>query len=200
MAARLFFVFTALLFNCIPANSQPGYTDSINTFQANYKKDLYSIIKKDTAFVKFYSVDESYRVVAAVEKVYGQSFFPMATTDGKTKQAIKYAIVKFILQDKEYALPVYQLSTLLGSTEYKDNFFLPFTDALSGISSYGGGKYIDFKTGDISSGNELVIDFNKSYNPYCAFRTGYSCPIPPKENDLPVEVNAGEMNFDKKSH
>jgi uncharacterized protein (DUF1684 family) len=90
------------------------------------------------------------------------------------------------------------LTSLINSAEYRDNFFIPFTDASSGKNSYTGGKYIDFVTRDIQPGNMLLIDFNKSYNPYCAFRSEYSCPLPPAENDLPVEINAGEMAFEKK--
>jgi uncharacterized protein (DUF1684 family) len=169
----------------------------MTTYQVSYKKDLYAVIKKDTAFVKFYPVDPSYRVVATVEKLHGQQFFPMATSDGRAHQAIRYAELKFNLHDKDYILYAYQLSFLLSSTGHKNNFFVPFTDSSSGIGSYGGGKYIDFVIGDISADKKLVIDFNKSYNPYCAFRSGYSCPIPPKENDLPVEIKAGELNFVK---
>jgi len=179
---------------------QSGYTDSLVNYQLSYKKDLYTIIKKDTAFVKFYPINESYRVVATVEKVYGQSFFPMATSGNITKDAIKYAILKFNIRQKEYTLFAYRLSSLMNSTEYKDDFFVPFTDSTSGISSYGGGKYIDFVVGNISADNRLVIDFNRSYNPYCAFRSGFNCPIPPKENDLQVAIKAGEMNFGKSTH
>jgi uncharacterized protein (DUF1684 family) len=45
--------------------------------------------------------------------------------------------------------------------------------------------------------NTLQLDFNKAYNPYCAYTTGYHCPIPPKENHLAVAIKAGEMNFGK---
>lgn len=182
------------------ANSQSVYTDSITKFQLTYKTNLYSIIKGDTAFVIFFSIDQSYRVIAAVEKVYGQSFFPMATSGNITKDAIKYAVLKFSLHQKEYTLFAYQLSSLMKSAEYKDDFFVPFTDSTSGSNSYGGGRYIDFVIGDISPDNKLVIDFNKSYNPYCAFRSGFNCPIPPKENDLRAEIKAGEMNFSKSNH
>ncbi len=82
---------------------------------------------------------------------------------------------------------------------YKNYLFLPFTDLTSGEESYGGGRYIDLETTDIFN-NKVIIDFNKAYNPYCAYASGYNCPIPPRENDLPVAVKAGEMNFGKKVH
>jgi len=67
----------------------------------------------------------------------------------------------------------------------RDYLFIPFTDATSGIDTYGGGRYIDCATGDIRGGI-LMQDFNKAYNPCCAYASGYNCPIPPPENDLPV--------------
>ena len=55
---------------------------------------------------------------------------------------------------------------------------------------------MDFMLDDIKN-NTLLMDFNKAYNPYCAYATGYNCPIPPRENDLPVAIKAGEMAFGK---
>jgi uncharacterized protein (DUF1684 family) len=70
--------------------------------------------------------------------------------------------------------------------------FLPFTDLTSGVESYGGGRYIDM---EVQKGNTWTIDFNKGYNPYCAYNEKYSCPIPPAENDLKVEVKAGVKKY-----
>ncbi|HEV7781751.1 MAG TPA: DUF1684 domain-containing protein [Chitinophagaceae bacterium] len=180
----------------IASTAQSSYKDSIAVFQLHYKSELYSIIKDDTAHIKFYPAETVYRVTAFVEKLSGEKFFPMATSSGITKQAIKYARLRFTLDGKAYILYGYQLSTLLETEKYKNDFFIPFTDGTTGTDSYMGGKYIDFSTTDISD-NKLVIDFNRSYNPYCAFRKGYNCPIPPKENTLTAEIRAGEMNFDK---
>ena len=191
------FLFLAVSFCSFAGRSQPAYRDSLLGYQHNYKKDLYAIIKKDTAYVKFYPVDSSFRVTARVEKLYQQNFFPMATSGKKAHDAIKFAVLKFELGGKEYILFAYQLSFLMTNPKHKNDFFIPFTDGTSGIDSYIGGKYIDFVISDISPDNTLVIDFNKSYNPYCAFKKGYSCPVPPKENNLAVEIWAGEMDFYK---
>ncbi len=52
----------------------------------------------------------------------------------------------------------------------------------------------------LDGGNTTLLDFNKAYNPYCAYAAGYNCPIPPGENDLPVAILAGEKNYGKKVH
>jgi uncharacterized protein (DUF1684 family) len=82
---------------------------------------------------------------------------------------------------------------------YRNYLFIPFTDSTSGEESYGGGRYLECFAGDIGY-NLLDLDFNKAYNPYCAYGAGYNCPIPPKENDLPIAIKAGEKNYAKKVH
>lgn len=174
-----------------------SHTETLMAYQDKYKKDLFPIIGSDTAFVKFYPLDSTYRVIAKVEKLFTQSFFPMPTSDKSSKKAIKYASVKFTLQGKEYTLSAYQMADLMENSEYKNYVLVPFMDATTGTDTYIGGRYIDFAIPDITKDNKLVLDFNKAYNPYCAFKKGFSCPIPPEENKLPVKIITGEMDFSK---
>lgn len=120
----------------------------------------------------------------------------MSASGRQKLNAKRYAKVSFTLNGKPLELFAYQLGFLLDSKDNNEHFFIPFTDVGSGEVSYEGGRYIDFKVNDIVD-NKLVIDFNKAYNPYCAFTTGYNCPIPPKENALPVLIEAGEKKFAK---
>jgi uncharacterized protein (DUF1684 family) len=69
---------------------------------------------------------------------------------------------------------------------------VPFTDLTCGNESYGGGRYLDI---DIPEGEEIIIDFNRCYNPYCAYNEKYSCPLTPAVNDLKVEIKAGVKKF-----
>ncbi|MEP6676718.1 MAG: DUF1684 domain-containing protein [Ferruginibacter sp.] len=102
----------------------------------------------------------------------------------------------FKIRDTALTLTVYRsLETL--PAPYKDYLFIPFTDITSGNTSYGGGRYIDVEKKDIKN-NQLDLDFNKAYNPYCAYTTGYNCPIPPRENNLAIEILAGEKDYGKK--
>jgi uncharacterized protein (DUF1684 family) len=84
----------------------------------------------------------------------------------------------------------------MNDSTYKNYLFLLFTDATSGADSYGGGRYIDLSMQDIID-NSVLIDFNKAYNPYCAYASGYNCPIPPRENHIPFPIKAGEKDFGK---
>ena len=85
------------------------------------------------------------------------------------------------------------------TAEYKNYLFIPFTDLTTGDESYGSGRYMDFTTDSIQS-NKLTLDFNKAYNPYCAYAIGFHCPLPPKENFLKVAIIAGEKVFGKAIH
>lgn len=171
--------------------AQKGYADSIKAFQAKYISELEPIIKKDTSNILFYPINSRYKLKAIVTMLYNQPVFKMTTSSGKTKEAQKYALITFSIGKKKHQLYAYQLLALKEKAETASLFFVPFLDKTSGNTSYGGGRYIDFDIKDIIN-NKLLLDFNKAYNPYCAFTTGYNCPVPPRENLLPIPIKAGE--------
>ena len=71
-------------------------------------------------------------------------------------------------------------------------FFLPFRDVTSGLTTYSGGRYVVVTK---AGGNVVTVDFNRATNPYCAFDPDFSCPLPPPGNSLPFAVAAGEMDY-----
>jgi len=171
--------------------SQQQYTDSLKDFQRQYIVDLYKIIKDDTAYIAFYPINKKMVVQANVTLLPDEKPFRLTTSSGKTKEAQKYAQFTFSINGKACTLYAYQLLTLKEKAETAHELFLPFIDPTCGKESYAGGRYIDLNINDIRDGH-ITIDFNKAYNPYCAFTTGYNCPIPPRENVLAVPVKAGE--------
>ena len=116
--------------------------------------------------------------------------FKMATSTDRKPIYEKYGEAHFELDGEKIVLPIYQSHSLRVKEEYKDHLFLPFQDLTNGTESYGGGRYLDLR---IPTGDTIVIDFNKAYNPYCAYSSRYSCPVPPKENRMKVAVRAGVM-------
>ena len=159
--------------------------------------DAHEVVKgDDRKHMHFYQVNEKYKVTASFEKVIDSTGFIMKTSGKKSKKYFTYGILRFTINNKLLKLRIYQSEQLMQEEEYKKHLFVPFTDLTSGNRSYGGGRYLDFVIDDIK-GNTLLIDFNKAYNPYCAYSTGYNCPIPPRENDLPVAIPAGEMDYGK---
>lgn len=175
----------------------PGYMDSIKAFRADYvgSHELLTTAAQK-ALLRFYPLDPAYRVAARFEKYSDSPWFPMATSGRSSQIQRKYGRLTFRIHDTTLHLTVYQSQALLQKAATRDYLFIPFTDATSGVETYGGGRYLDCTMGDIRGGI-LVPDFNKAYNPYCAYTAGYNCPIPPRENDLPVAIRAGEMNYGK---
>ncbi|TYZ13462.1 DUF1684 domain-containing protein [Hymenobacter lutimineralis] len=119
--------------------------------------------------------------------------FPMQTSTTRRPLYRKYGVLEFMLGGKPRQLTVYQSLDLQQNPEYRDYLFVPFTDRTNGRGSYGGGRYLDLRRGQLRSG-QVLLDFNRAYNPYCAYQTGYSCPVPPPENRLGTEVEAGVMS------
>lgn len=140
----------------------------------------------------FFVFDSSYVVNAALTRTPDEKSFKMKTTTDRLPEYIKYGTVTFDLFGKSYSLNIYKNLEGINKEGYRDYLFLPFLDDTNGFESYGGGRYIDL---DIPKGSNLIIDFNSAYNPYCVYDEKYSCPIVPKDNYLPLEINAGVKDY-----
>jgi uncharacterized protein len=142
--------------------------------------------------LEFFPINEKFIVKAKFTRTKKAKVFKMKTSTSRTPEYKKYGELHFTIDDKEYQLNVYQSVDLSKKEEYKDYLFLPFSDLTNGKESYIGGRYIDMK---IQGSKVWEIDFNKAYNPYCAYNHKYSCPIVPLENDLEVAILAGVKKF-----
>ncbi len=185
--------------NALIAQSKDGFsleldsfrTSYINEFLINANSPLDSIGVK---YLDFYLPNPDYKVVGNFVLNDKPKSFEMPTYAGTTKSFIEYGRINFSLTEKDYVLPIYKNLALQSNPVYKDHLFLPFNDYTNGNETYGGGRYIDIKIQDIKE-NKIVIDFNKAYNPYCAYKDGYRCPVPPKANQLNTYIKAGEKNY-----
>ena len=153
------------------------------------KADLLSFRRLD-----FFPIDLKYCVKAKFVKTQESLPFGMPTTTDRLPEYIKYGTLYFTIDSQDLQLALYQNIELVKKEEYKNYLFLPFGDKTNGESSYGGGRYIDMQ---IPKTDEVIIDFNKSYNPYCAYNHRYSCPRIPSENILNVKIKAGVKAFKK---
>ncbi|MBL7702203.1 MAG: DUF1684 domain-containing protein [Ferruginibacter sp.] len=178
------------------AQKKDAYTESIKAYQKMYV-DSHEVVKgKDKKHFRFFPINKDYNVTAYFERIVDTVGFTMNTSAGTVKYFYKYGRLDFMINEKEFLLYVYQGKDLMQTEQYKDYLFVPFTDATTGNESYGSGRYLEFYKRDIEDG-KLQLDFNKAYNPYCAYSTGFKCPIPPRENRLSIAIKAGEMNFGK---
>lgn len=179
------------------------FKTDIEKHREKYKEEFVSnssspLKKEDLEFLRFYEPNEKFKVACEFVATKRGEPFELPTSSGKTKTYQKFGELHFKIDGKAYKLAVYQSLSLKQMPQYRDYLFIPFKDLTNGKESYGGGRYLDLRMKDIE-GETIYLDFNKAYNPYCAFSEGYSCPIPPKENHLKIAIEAGEKNF-AKSH
>ena len=137
-----------------------------------------------------YPFDSAYRVQATFTKADTASPFAMKTTKTRTPMYKAHGTLHFTLNGEEQTLTVYE--SVPPHPGYENEVFLPFTDLTNGSETYGVGRYIDLH---IPLDSVITLDFNRAYNPYCAYNDKYSCPVPPRENHLTTEVKAGVMKF-----
>lgn len=189
-----------ILFICISSASfAQTYNEQIAKHREEYKADFIKetrspLKENDLKNLHFFDPDSNYRITAKVKLLKNEKIFKMPTYDGSSKEFIRYAKANFTLNGKPLELTLYRNIDLMVNPAYKNLLFLPFTDETNTITTYGGGRYIDLDLTQIKR-KKLEIDFNKSYNPYCAYSDGYRCPVPPEENNLTIAVNAGEKIY-----
>ena len=132
----------------------------------------------------YFRPNPAYRIMARLEPFpAGQTPKMVITlTDGTEEVYEKMGHAVFTLANTPCRLLVLR---------YQKTLTVLFQDKTSGTETYGGGRYLDLDPAT-QSDNQLLLDFNEAYNPYCAYSPGYACPLPPPENKLPVAIQAGE--------
>lgn len=143
--------------------------------------------------LNFYDVSSDFCFIATLNLTPNEKPFEMQTTRGLIVLYVKYADISFEYQGNTYSLEAYR-KVPKENEEAARYLFVPFTDLTSGNESYAGGRYLHF---DIPTENKIILDFNKCYNPYCAYNEKYTCPIVPEINHLNIEIKAGVKKFKK---
>jgi uncharacterized protein (DUF1684 family) len=192
-----------------PAFAQPA-RDSFEHWQQEYKREFLSdarapLTAEDTGGIRFYPFNPKLVFARARVKISkNQKPFLIATHSGKAKRVRQYAVISCMapkgfpasLRRHRFDLRVYQILAAGSDSARDDGLFVPFYDATNGSTTYGGGRYMDLHISDIRDGR-LMLDFNRAYNPWCAYKEGYNCPIPPEENRLHIAIEAGEKMYVK---
>ena len=166
-----------------------SYHDKLNSEFADPKESpLTEEDRQKFTALDFFPIDLKFRVEAKFIRTPNQKPFKMATTTARLPVYEKYGEIHFMLDSQQFILEVYQNHQLRETEEYKDYLFLPFTDLTNGEESYGGGRYLEMS---IPAGDSIIVDFNKAYNPYCAYNKKYSCPLVPRQNRVKTRILAG---------
>jgi len=192
---KTFFIFLMALGVCSTTSAQKEQTaiEFQQELTAQYKNPEESPLKEKAKYFEghdFFPIDSTFRVKAKFVRSLNAIPFQMKTTTSRLPIYEKFGEAHFTIHGKKLVLSIFQSHKLRETEEYKNHLLLPFTDSSNGEESYTGGRFIDL---EIPNTDVIVIDFNKAYNPYCAYVTGYSCAIPPAENDLDIKILAGVM-------
>lgn len=134
----------------------------------------------------YFPPDASYRVPAVLRPArVTQSPVTLPTSTGKMRQMVRLGVLAFALKGQSMTLGAF----IEVDAPNLDRLFVPFTDRTTGTETYAAGRYLEI---DRTATGIYVIDFNRAFNPFCAYNEEYDCPYPPPENRLPVPVRAGE--------
>ena len=135
--------------------------------------------------LSYFPVDSSYSTPAVLKLSEDRPEFEMPTSTGKLRKMQRVGVLEFTLKGEPMSLGAFVES----GTSRITQLFVPFSDMTTGTETYAAGRYLDIEP----TGTGLYeIDFNRAYNPYCAYNESYDCPYPPPSNRLKVPVRAGE--------
>ncbi len=140
--------------------------------------------------LKYFEPDVKYRIRATLVPVENKKVVNLPTSSGEQNRFLEYAWAEFELGGIKNRLLLLEVMAM-GPT--RGTLFLAFADETSAKETYGAGRYLDVKK--IFGASSFILDFNKAYNPYCAYSDSYSCPFPPTENILKIEIKAGEKSY-----
>lgn len=191
-----FFLFAGLSFaQSVDLEASKKAQDQLNQEYLDPEKTILSSEDFESfSGLEFYPISEDFMVEASFIRTPDEKPFLMTTSTARLPEYVKYGELHFTLKEQAFKLDVYQSLDLAQEEEYADYLFLPFTDETNANGSYGGGRYTDLR---IPESDTILLDFNRAYNPYCAYNLEYSCPVPPPENDLPIAIEAGVKAFHK---
>lgn len=146
-------------------------------------KDKNSEMRKAFAGIEYYPPKEEYRVKARFVPYNPPKMLTVPNILGQIERTPSPGYVVFKLHGREFRLdPVTEDNTL----------FCIFKDLTSGKETYPPGRFLNT---EMPSNGGVILDFNKAYNPPCAFTPYATCPLPPEENKLPIAIEAGELRY-----
>jgi uncharacterized protein (DUF1684 family) len=166
-------------------NKLESYRKRRDTFFLKHPNSPLNMEQKENfTGMKYFPEDPDLDLVVEVERFDLQEVVPLETTTGEERIFTRYGRFQFEVEGQEAELTIFS-----GDKGY----LLPFKDSLAGEETYPIGRYVEIR--QLRDGR-FEINFNMAYNPFCAYRDGFSCIITPEENHLDVPIRAGEMIFD----
>ena len=187
----------AIIYVSIPKNQMNGpktNEDSLASVELRKVKDKTfrdsdeSPIKDKKMFkgLAYYAFNQKWIISFKVQRSEKIEKIKINMTDGSQEDMLKFGIIRAKIDGVDVTLELFQHTD--------GSLFLPFKDKTAPIETYGGGRYVDISLNKLND-KTISVDFNQAYYPYCAYNSTFTCPVPPKANDIPTRISAGERNF-----
>lgn len=139
--------------------------------------------------LSYFPIDPNLRFRAKLQRYPIPKQIRIGTNTGEIRGALLYGYFDFQVGSQACRLQVYRTEDAMNQGP---SLFIPFRDATSGRETYSSGRYLDLTE---NTSGMYDLDFNRAYNPYCAYNSEYSCPLPPAENTLAAPIRAGEKKY-----
>ncbi len=206
---RIIFILAAILILQIGCQTKNGEETNSNPLDENYLTELlnertfkdsslrhgpHSPFNRDPkaeyAKLKYYEPVSQFIFTSKLFEYDNKDTVDVFGTRGEIRRVVKLGYVVLKYRNDEHKVNVYKAFGRDGTPYYS----IWFTDKTTGKETYGVGRYLDFEKED-DPDHIYTIDFNRAYNPYCAYSAEFTCPIPREEDYIDFEINAGEKNF-----
>jgi uncharacterized protein len=190
-------VIVSLIYSFIGGDDQSVYIEEIN--KEREEKDRFMKSSKESPFASkpedyhgllYYSPDPKYRIIADLTPIESKEIVTLSTNTGEEQRYQQYAFAEFDLDGYHHKLLILEV---IDSGPFRGKLFFAFGDETSAVETYGAGRYLDLEK--VPGSSTITLDFNKAYNPYCAYISNYSCPLPPAQNLLTIPIKAGEKTY-----
>ena len=141
--------------------------------------------------IDHYPVDLSWKIEAKFEPYTPPKKIPVPNILGSVNEESSPGALVFEIKGKSFSLdPI--------AEEGARQWFIIFSDETNGPETYGAGRFLYIDPADANG--KTFLDFNKSYNPPCAFTSYATCPLPPEQNHLAIRITAGEKKYEGLEH
>ena len=195
--AHLYIVLVFVFFSCTLEEDNTLMYDESTIIER--RKELDAFFKQDPASplkeqqkeqftsLQYFAPNEEFAFYAEFSLNKNPDTVQLLTTKGSEKRTmLRYGT--FTVQDQNGS--AFTLTGFKSLEQEDDVIFIPFKDKTNGFDTYEAGRYLEVD--EISTSGEYLLDFNRAYNPYCAYNKDYVCPLVPKENILSISIKAGE--------
>lgn len=190
----------SLLIVTLGAHAQSGWFSQLMEDRQKHNEELKTeadspipdSLRANFTGLRYFDPSNNFLTTAEFVRLKKPKTIWFATSNGKEKEYIHFAELRFQLLGKSYVLAAYYSPSVRQREGFSKHVFVPFKDLTNRVETYGGGRYLDLTEPE---GNSIELDFNRAYNPYCAYADGYSCPKVPEENYLNLRIEAGEKTL-----